>query len=313
MEVLRSHAAWLVLAALIAVAALLSENFLTVNNLLNVLRQSTIIGIVAIGMTVALMAGNYDLSVGATVTLAAVVAIKLSPVTIGATILAIIVPLLLGVGVGAVNGWIIGRFRANSIIVTIGTQFIVGAIVLIFVGGRHVRVDGATALFIGIAEGTLLGLPVPVLLLAAIVMAAHVMMTRSRFGRHAMAVGGGVQAAHLAGIRITRTVALSFMISGGAAALAGLVVAARVRNLDPTAGIGYEFAALTAVILGGARLTGGGGRVVNTLAGVLVLSVLANILTLRDVAYATQLFIQGALLVAAVALASAGRGAGRER
>jgi ribose transport system permease protein len=296
---------WPALALLIAAAALISDSFFTAGNLVNVLRQATIIGIVATGMTVPLLAGHFDLSVGATVTLAAVVAIALEPVGAMATALAIAIPLGLGAAVGAANGWIVGRFRANSIIVTVGMQFIIGALVLIGVKGQHVRVDGATALFTGIAEGSVLGIPVPVVLLLAIVAAAHVAMTRTRLGRHILAVGSGWQAARRAGVRVTRTVMAAFVISGACAALAGIVVAARVRNLDPTAGIGYEFAALTAVVLGGARLTGGGGRVVNSLAGVLMLGVLANLMTLGNVAYSNQLLVQGVLLVTAVAAASA--------
>jgi ribose transport system permease protein len=308
---LRLEAVWLVLLALVALMALLSDSFLTSANVTNILRQVTIVGLVAIGMAVVLIGGNFDLSTGATVTLAAVVSILMQPTTPLGTGLAILVPLLLGLAVGAANGLIIGWLRANSIIVTVGMQFVVVGIVLLLVGGQHVRVDGATALYVAISEGYFLGVPNPVYLFLGTILATHFLMTRTVFGRYVRALGGNLDAARLAGIPTGRFVLLTLLLSGFTAALSGIVLAARVRNLDPTAGIGYEFAALTAVVLGGTRLTGGHGSLLNTLAGVLVLGVIANGMTLLNLSFNVQLLVQGLILVAAVAFDARSRRVGR--
>jgi ribose transport system permease protein len=298
---LRRETVWLVLIALIALMALLSDSFLTPTNVTNILRQVTIVGLVAVGMTVALIGGNFDLSTGATVTLAAVVSIAMQPTMPVGTTLAIIVPLLLGLTVGAANGLIIGWLRANSIIVTVGMQFVVVGVVLVLVRGQHVRVDGAMPAYVAISEGYILGIPNPVYLFLSAIAATHLLMTRTVFGRYVRALGGNLDAARLAGVPTERFVMLTLMLSGFTAALSGIVLAARVRNLDPTAGIGYEFAALTAVVLGGTRLTGGHGSLLNTLAGVLVLGVIANGMTLLNLSFNVQLLVQGLILVTAVA------------
>ena len=295
---------WLALLALILCMALISDVFLSPTNLLNVLRQVTIVGLVAVGMTVALMGGNFDLSVGATVTLAAVVAIDLQPVDPFRTALAIAVPVGLGLAVGLFNGLIVGGLRANSIIVTVGVQFVIIGSVLLYVSGQHVWVENASAFFTAISEGYTLGVPNPVYLLILAVAAGHLLMTRTVFGRRVLAIGGNLEAARLAGITITRHISITFAISGCMAALAGILVASRVRNLDPTAGIGYEFAALTAVVLGGTQLTGGRGNLLNTLAGVLILGIIANGMTLLAMSFNIQLLIQGVILVSAVAFDS---------
>lgn len=298
----RRETVWLVLLALAAGLALASENFLTASNLLNVLRQVTIVGLCAIGMTVVLIGGNFDLSVGATVTLAAVVSVTMQPVDAAGTALAILVPLALGLGVGAVNGAIVGGLRANSIVVTVGTQFIVVGLVLLYVEGAHVRVDDATAFYVAIAAGYLLGVPMPVYLFLLPLLLLHLLMRTTVFGRYVRAIGNNREAARLMGVPVARYILLTFMLSGATAAASGVLLASRVRNLDPTAGIGYEFAALTATVLGGTRLTGGRGSLLHTFAGVLILGVLANGMTLLNLSYNLQLLLQGLILVAAVAL-----------
>jgi ribose transport system permease protein len=295
---------WIVLVVLVLVMAVISDVFLTPDNLLNVLRQVSIIGVIAVGVTIALIGGNFDLSVGATLTLAAVVSIDLQPNDPFHTALAIVIPLALGLTVGLFNGLIIGGLRANSIIVTVGMQFAVIGCVLLYVSGQHVRVDNATAFYTAISEGYTYGVPNPVYMLAMVVFAGHIVMTRTVFGRHVLAIGGNIDTARLAGIATARSIAVTFMISGLFAAVGGILVASRVRNLDPTAGIGYEFATLTAVVLGGTQLSGGKGSMLNTLAGVLILGVLSNSMTLLAVSHNTQLLVQGLILVSAVAYGS---------
>jgi ribose/xylose/arabinose/galactoside ABC-type transport system permease subunit len=298
---LSANLIWAVLAAAVALLALTLEPFWTASNGLNVLRQVAIMGLLAVGVTLVLVAGHFDLSVGATLTLAAVLAIKMQPVDAAGTMLAIAVPLAAGLLVGAVNGGLVGLLGANSIIVTVGMQLVLGGTTLMLVAGQHVRVDGAAPAFVAIGAGSWAGVPLPVWLMLAAVLAGHLLLAHTRAGRHLKAIGGNATAARMVGIAVGRRVLMAYMLSGALAALAGIVVAARVRNLDPTSGAGYELAALTAVVLGGTRLTGGHGSMLRTLAGVLLLGVVANAMRLLDLSYSLQLLLQGLVLLAAVA------------
>lgn len=302
MALLRRHTIWLVLLAMVVFMSLVSKSFLTATNLLNVLRQVSMAGIVSVGMTVVLIGGNFDLSVGATVTLAAVVSVYLQPTTAMNTVVSLIVPLLLGLLVGAVNGAIIGGLKANSVVVTVGTQFAVLGATLLYTGGQHVWVWTPTPFYEAISGGYFLGVPIPIFIFLLTVLAAHWLMTRTTFGRYVRAIGSNDEAARLSGIPTTLYRMLTFIFSGFCAALAGIVLASRVKNLDPTAGVGYEFSALTAAILGGTRLSGGVGNVLNTLAGVLILGGISNSMILLNMSFNTQLLARGLIFVGAVAI-----------
>ena len=298
---------WLVLVAVMVLLATTSSNFLTTGNLLNILRQVSIVGIVAIGVVVVLISSNFDLSVGSILTLAAVVSVQMQPVDTPRTLLAILAPLALGCTVGAANGLIIGFLRANSIIVTVGMQFVVTGCVLLYVAGQHVRVDNATPFYFALSGGYLFGIPVPVYLFLLVTTLCHLLMTRTLFGRYVRAIGGNAEAARLVGVPVARYVLYAYIISAAGASVSGIILASRVRNLDPTVGIGYEFSALTAVVLGGARLSGGRGNVLHTFAGVLILGVVANGMRLFNLPFNMQLLVQGIILVVAVALGASAK------
>src|SRR5260370_14283452 len=197
---------WMVLLAVMAFLATTSSNFLTSNNLLNILRQVSIVGIVAIGVVVVLITGNFDLSVGAILTLAAVVSVQMQPIDAPRTLLSILTPLALGVAVGAANGAVIGLLRANSIIVTVGMQFVVTGCVLLYVAGQHVRVDNATPFYFALSGGYLLGVPIPVCVFMLVTALCHLLMTRTFFGRYLRAIGGNAEAARLLGVPVARYV-----------------------------------------------------------------------------------------------------------
>ena len=296
------YLAWLILIVIVAGLAFALEPFWSTGNLVNIVRQVSIVGLIAIGVTIVLISGHFDLSVGATLMLGAIVSLLMQPVSAGATIAAVLVPLGVGLLVGAVNGGLVGGLGANSIIITVGMQFVLTGATLLLVAGQHVRVDGAAPAYVAIGGGSVLGIPVPVWLLLATVAIAQFVLTRTLFGRQIAAVGGNPAAAAMVGIPAARRVTAAFMISGLLAALAGVILASRVRNLDPTTGAGYELAALTAAVLGGTRLTGGYGNALNTLAGVLILGVVANAMRLLDLPYSAQLLLQGLVLLAAIAI-----------
>jgi ribose transport system permease protein len=292
---------WLVLAVLFLLAALTSDRFLTPANLVAVLQQGVITGLVALGMTIVLIGGAFDLSAGAIVMMAAVVALLLGPSTPLGVVLAVAVPLALGALVGAVNGLVVFRAGANSIVATIGMQFLLMGAVLALVQGQHVRAENIHPLFTGLALSRPFGVPLPVLYFIALTAFLAAMMARTVLGRHIYAVGGDSEAARRAGVAVVRIGVITFVLSGMLAAAAGVVIAAMVGVIDPTAIARYEFPALTAAVLGGVSLAGGVGRPADTAAAILVLSILLNVMTILDYQYSYQLMMQGLVLTLAVA------------
>lgn len=292
---------WLVLAATVLGAALISDRFLTATNLAAVLQQGVITGLVALGMTIVLIGGQFDLSTGATVMTAAVISLLLGPSTPAGVVLAVGVPLLIGALIGWLNGLIVYRLGGNSIVATIGMQFFLTGAVLALVSGQHVRAEGIHPAYTAMALSRPLGLPLPVYMLAALVIVLAVLMSSTRLGRHIYAIGGDAEAARRAGIDVVRTGISTFALAGVLAALAGVLVAATVGVIDPTAIARYEFPALTAAVLGGTSLAGGVGRPADTVAAIMIVSIITNVMTILNYPVSHQLIVQGLVLAAAVA------------
>jgi len=295
---------WPVLLVLVIGASLLSGPFLSPANIAAVLQQGVITGIVALGMTIVLIGGQFDLSTGATVMMAAVMALLLNPVDGTSTALAILLPVALGGMIGLVNGLAVYRAGANSIVATIGMQFLVIGAVLALVSGQHVRADNMSEMFVSLSRARLLGIHYSVYIFLGLVVALSIMMSSTVFGRHVYALGGDIEAARRAGVKVVRTGIATYVISGMLAALAGVLIASLVGNLDPTAIRGYEFPALTAAVLGGTSLTGGVGRPADTAAAIWVIAVITNVMTILNYQYPVQLLVQGLVLTAAVAFYS---------
>jgi ribose transport system permease protein len=301
-------AIYLVLIAVIVGAALISDRFLTTGNIVAVLQQAVIAGIVALGMTVVLIGGQFDLSTGAIVMMSAVMALLISPEGNIETIIAVSVPVVAGITIGVLNGLAVYAAGANSIVVTIGMQFMVVGVVLAAVSGQHVYPEVLGDSFRALASARLFGIPFPVVTFASLTILLSVLMSKTVFGRHVYAIGGDIEAARRAGIAVIRTGTFTFALSGALAALAGVIIAALVGHVDPTAIAKYEFPALTAVVLGGTSLVGGEGRPANTAAAILVVSVITNVMTILNYQYPLQLLVQGLVLAAAVAFYSYRRG-----
>jgi ribose/xylose/arabinose/galactoside ABC-type transport system permease subunit len=299
---------WPVLAVVVIVAALMSGRFLTANNLVAVLQQGVITGIVALGMTIVLIGGAFDLSTGAVVMMAAVMALSLGPSGGSGTIIAVLLPLAAGAFVGVVNGLAVYRAGANSIIATIGMQFLLVGAVLASVSGEHVRADNLSEAFIALANARFFNIPLPVFLFAALVVVLSIVMSNTVFGRHVYAMGGDIEAARRAGIRVAGVGIATFAVSGVLAALSGVIIASLVGHVDPTAIGRYEFPALTAAVLGGTSLSGGIGRPADTAAAILVIAVITNVMTILNYQYPVQLLVQGVVLTGSVAYYSWQRG-----
>jgi len=299
---------WPVLAVVVIVAALMSGRFLTANNLVAVLQQGVITGIVALGMTIVLIGGAFDLSTGAVVMMAAVMALSLGPSGGSGTIIAALLPLAAGAFVGVVNGLAVYRAGANSIIATIGMQFLLVGAVLASVSGEHVRADNLSEAFIALANARFFNIPLPVFLFGALVVVLSIVMSNTVFGRHVYAMGGDIEAARRAGIRVAGVGIATFAVSGVLAALSGVIIASLVGHVDPTAIGRYEFPALTAAVLGGTSLSGGIGRPADTAAAILVIAVITNVMTILNYQYPVQLLVQGVVLTGSVAYYSWQRG-----
>ncbi len=307
-EVLRRYGILIAFALLCVVLALVNDNFLSGRNVLNVLRQASINGILAIGMTFVILARGIDLSVGSVVALAGIVAASLATTSTTAmvaggpypTALAIAAGLGVGAACGAINGAIVARFHVPSFVVTLGMLSAARGLTLLYAEGKPV--PNLTDPFRFMGTGALGGIPMPVVIFAAVFLLAWWTLGQSRFGRQVYAVGGNPHAATVSGISVARVRLWVFVISGALAGLAGMILAARTGSALTQAGIAYELDAIAAVVIGGTSLSGGVGRVTGTLIGALLIGVMNNGLDLMGVESYYQQVIKGVLIVAAVML-----------
>ena len=301
-DFLRENMIWVVLLITVMAISIVSPVFLTPMNILSILRQGSILGILAIGMTFAMIGGSFDLSVGATMGLAAMIVIKPDPADAGSAALVVIAALAAGLIAGVVNGILVGRFQTNSVVTTIGTQFAIRGVTFVYTKSQHVWAPHMFPPLKALGTGSLGPIPLPIFVFAFIAVLGHLVFSRTNFGRYLYATGGNSTSARLSGINTQRVRLMSYILSGLGAAIAGIVMAARVQDADPsTVGLAKEFEALTAVVLGGTSLFGGRGSASGTVAGVLLLYVLANAMTLLGISIYFQFMIKGIILIVAVA------------
>lgn len=294
---LQKYGIVLVLLFICAVLSFLSPVFLTAPNLINVIRQISINGILAIGMTLIIITGGIDLSVGSQVALTgAVVAGLLSSGTNMAV--ALLVGLATGAFIGFINGMIITKGGVPPFIVTLGMLTAARGITLIYTGGRPIYNLGSTFRFFG--AGYVGGVPVPVIILAIILMISHFIAKHTVFGREVYAVGGNPEAAVYSGVNKNKRLVQVYTIMGFLSAITGIVLTSRLGSADPTAGTGFELDAIAAVVIGGTSMFGGEGAVTGTMIGALIIGVINNGLNLLNVSSYYQQVIKGVIVVGAV-------------
>lgn len=290
---------FVIFAVMFVAMAVSSDVFLTKANLLNMLRQLSINGILAVGMTFVLITGGIDLSVGAVLTFSAMVGCSLiqkgSPYPV---ILALLVSISIGLGIGLVNGLVVAKGRVPAFIVTLGTQLMAAGAALLLRNGSPI--PGLKDEYNVIGAGNFLGIPLPIYIFFSVMLIGGFVLRRTQFGRHTYAVGGNALAARACGINDKAVTIWVYVISGLCAAIAGIVLSARVRTATPIAGNGYELDAIAAAVLGGTSLTGGIGNMWGTLAGVLIIGLLNNGMDLLNIQSYIQDIIQGFIIVAAV-------------
>jgi len=296
---LAGQAPLLTLLALCLATALLTDRFLTPLNLTNILVQSSIMAVIAIGMTFVIIGGGFDLSVGSTVALAGcVTAMAMVKFGLAAGILAGIAA---GIAVGLVNGAIIAKLGVNPFITTLGTMVLVRGIVFLITGGAPVGDEGLPAIFVAFGSARFLGVHYLVWVPALLLLVLSWVMQVTPYGRRIYATGGNREAAYLSGIPVERIIASTYVWCGALAGVAGVMLAARLQSGQPTSGEFYELTAIAAVVLGGASLQGGEGTLYKSVIGVFIMIVLGNSLNLLNVDSYWQRVAVGGVIIAAAA------------
>jgi ribose/xylose/arabinose/galactoside ABC-type transport system permease subunit len=286
----------LALVLLVTAASFLSDYFLTVPNLLNVLRQVAIVGILALGMTFVILTRGIDLSVGSILGLSVVLfagLLETYPMQV-----AIPVGLAAAMAAGLINGIGVAYARIPPFIMTLGMLSFARGLAFIYTGGTPIPIINES--FYDLGNGYLLGIPIPSLILIAVLAASGVVLTLTSFGRSIYAIGSNEEASRLSGVPVRAYITVVYVISGGVSGLAGLVYASQLSVGTPIAGQGYELDAIAAVVVGGTSLFGGSGSVFGTFIGTLIIGVLANILNLTGIDPFVQQLFKGALIVVAV-------------
>src|SRR5262245_54710947 len=298
-ETLTGQAPLVTLLGLCLVTALMTDRFLSPLNLTIILVQSSIMAVIAMGMTFVIIGGGFDLSVGSTAALSgclpAVVMVQ------GGLLAGVLAGVAAGAVVGVANGLVIAKLGVNPFITTLGTMVLVRGVVFLVTGGAPVGDEGLPAAFLTFGSGRLLGIHylvwVPAILLVVLSWVLHA----TPYGRRVFATGGGREAAYLSGVRVERVIASTYVWCGALAGVAGVMLAARLQSGQPTAGEFYELTAIAAVVLGGAALHGGEGTLYKTIIGVFIMIVLGNSLNLLNVDSYWQRVAVGAVIIAAAA------------
>ncbi|ANB61825.1 ABC transporter permease subunit [Anoxybacteroides amylolyticum] len=283
------------------VLTFLSDNFFTLDNWLNILRQVSINALIAFGMTFVILTGGIDLSVGSVLALSSAFAAGLmADGTNG--LFAMVIGILAGLAMGALNGVIITKGRVAPFIATLATMTVFRGATLVYTEGRPITGFSDEFAFQMIGRGYFLGIPVPVVLMIVAYVVLYVVLKKTTFGRHTYAIGGNEEATWLAGIRVDRLKIWIYSLTGGLSALAGLILTSRLNSAQPTAGTAYELDAIAAVVLGGTSLSGGRGWIFGTLVGALIIGILNNGLNLLNVSSFYQQVIKGIVILLAVIL-----------
>ena len=288
------------LIILMAVITIINSNFLTANNLLNLLLQVTSNALIAFGMTFVILTGGIDLSVGSILALSSALTAGLlgsgMPVT-----LAILISLILGCILGVMNGLLISYGKLAPFIVTLATMTIFRGATLVYTNGNPITKGlSDTFLFQFLGQGYIVGIPFPVIIMFIVFIILYVLLHKTAFGKSVYAIGGNEKAAYISGLKLNKVKIIIYSISGIMASISGLIITSRLSSAQPTAGASYEMDAIAAVVLGGTSLSGGKGRILGTLIGALIIGVLNNGLNIIGVSAFWQQVVKGVVILIAV-------------
>jgi len=310
-SIFSKYGIFLIFAVMILAASILSPAFLSSTNLINIVRQMSIVGLIALGVTGVIVSAGIDLSSGSVVGLTAVVAASMaqdpeySAAFYPGLHLPLIVPVLaacvVGALVGLINGSLVAKARIPPFIATLGTYTAIRGVANLYTGGRPI--SNLTDEYNFIGQGDVFGLPVPIIILVVMATVTHILYAHTKFGKYIYAIGGNEQAARVSGINASRYKMLIYVYASFLAGLAGLVVSSRIGSGQPGLGVGYELDAIAAAVIGGTSLSAGGiGTVAGTIVGALIIGVLNNTLDLMNVSAFWQQIVKGCIIVGAVIL-----------
>jgi len=301
-KIMKDHQILIPLVIVFFVASILAPNFLDTHNLLNILRQISVLSIISIGSTMIILTGGIDLSVGSIMALVSVLVAK--GIRLEMPLFYLMTGgLLLGMLIGLLNGLFIANFTVPAFIVTLATMTVGRGVVLLWTGGSNVsELNSDSFLFIG--RGSLLGIPFPVVLLLLLFIVGSLIFSKTRFGREIYAIGNNEKASRVAGIYVKRVELTVYMLAGLLAAIGAIIDTSRMNTVTPMYGKGIEFNCVAAVILGGASLDGGEGRLINTLYGAALLGIISNSLNLIGIASYWGQIVKGCILIMAIMIYS---------
>ncbi|MCG8529979.1 MAG: ribose ABC transporter permease [Desulfovibrionales bacterium] len=300
-EFLFEYKSVIALLLFMVVVSLISPSFFSTGNLLNILRQTSINAIIAVGMTFVILTSGIDLSVGSVLALTGALAATMVGMDINLMVV-VVATLLAGAGLGCLSGLIISKGGVQPFIATLVTMTLLRGATMVYTDGRPISTFGGASseAFSAIGTGYLFGIPFPIYLMALVFALAWYVLNHTRLGRYVYALGGNEAATRLSGINIDKIKLAVYAISGALSALAGIIVTSRLASAQPTAGTSYELDAIAAVVLGGTSLTGGKGRIMGTLVGVLIIGILNNALNLLNVSSYYQLIAKALVILLAV-------------
>lgn len=298
-DLLRRHGLLLAFLIFIVVVAAISDSFLSVGNFLDVIRQVSITGMIALGVTFVVITGRFDLSVGSMLTLLTVIVVDQH--NLSGPGMAILLVISAGIALGAVNGLLVGYIGLNALIVTLAMLSLLQGLTLLYSGGANVNVSNPQETWFAVfGRETLFGVPVPALFFLGGAAIAGFLLRKTIFGRTVYAVGGNETASNFSGINAKRTVFLAYVLSGFATACAAIIMGSRVMGAQNTIGQGYELNVLAGIILGGTSLLGGSGSIWRTVLGVTMLGFIQNGLLLLGFPYYAQWLVTWFVIIAAV-------------
>lgn len=289
------------LLVLIGVVSVINPNFFTVDNILNILRQTSVNAIIAVGMTFVILIAGIDLSVGSILALTGAFAASMVGTELS-ILLVIPAVLLIGTLLGTLSGVIVAKGKVQAFIATLVTMTLLRGVTMVYTDGRPISTgfsDTADA-FAFLGTGYLFGIPVPIWLMAIVFLISWYVLKHTKMGRYIYALGGNEAATQLSGINVDKVKIFVFAVSGFLSALAGLIVTSRLSSAQPTAGVTYELDAIAAVVVGGTSLMGGKGRVMGTLIGALIIGFLNNALNLLDISSYYQMIAKALVILVAV-------------
>lgn len=291
------YSIYLILVAMLIICSILSPAFFSAKNLSNISRQISITTIISFGMTMLIISGMIDLAAGSVMALAGILAVATYKAT-GSLLISMLTGIAIGIACNIISGLIVTRFKTPPFIATLAMMTSARGAALMYTNGQNIyQLDE----FVVYGQGDLLGIPTPVIFMVIIAVVTWYLLNNTRFGRHLYAIGGNEDAARASGIKVNQTKMTAYVISGAFVGLSGVLFMSRVNAGLPNAGIGFEFDAMTASIIGGTSFSGGVGTAMGTLVGAFIMGFLNNIMNLLGIQSYLQQVIKGGIIVIAVA------------